>query len=103
MRKHKEIGSRCSLCNWEASRFIRATVAPATHKVGEEFPVWQDWPCAFCAGESEEDHHAVIASNMAQDHTYLPAMAHNFTNYLCCEHFSNVMGKFARIECGLPV
>ena len=68
-------GEKCSVCK-----------APATHKVGEEFP--------FLMPVEE----AVPGSEVYTQ------PRHNFTAYLCCLHFSEVMGPFVRqYFCKMPM
>lgn len=63
-------GERCSICG-----------EPATHKVGEE--IMRDDPTAFV--------HLDLSATVV-----VPAR-HNYTAYVCCEHFQMIFG--AAVPC----
>lgn len=80
-------GELCSVCK-----------APSTHKLGEE--IMHDEPCMLCGERFVSD---VVDPDRAQDsqencpsffHFAGPgSQRHNLTAYVCCHHFTMIVGK----------
>ena len=80
-------GEFCSICR-----------KPATHKVGEE--IMHDEPCMYCGeryvSREIDPVRAEAAVKKCPSFFHLGgphAQRHNLTAYVCCEHFTMILGR----------